>query len=106
MANFILERLRRNYMGFWRWYWWLAAIFVIAVLCDIASTVQFMTREPGMGDVHPGIQEAANVFGPIVGPIVGAIGKIGGGILVAIYLRRWAWLIFSVGVILAFWAAW
>ena len=107
MVELVTGRFKRNWVGFCGRYWWLVLLFVVAVCCDGASTVRFMLRDGGVADeVHPGVAFAASLFGPIVGPILGALGKAVAGILVAVYCRRVAVYILGVGTVLSFWAAW
>jgi hypothetical protein len=107
MFQQLVERFRKNWQGFWGVYWWLIIIFVVALGCDAASTVYFMMQDGGHdNEVHPAIWLISAIFGPILGPILGWIGKAAAGLVVAIYWRRIAAYIFIFASILSFWAAW
>ena len=106
MAKRVITRFRDNYQGFWKAYRWFLTVFVVAILCDAASTIYFMTSSGPDFEEHPAIRIVSMLFGPFVGPLIGAIAKILTGILVAIYCRRWAVHILLTVSILSFWAAW
>jgi len=104
--NRIIEKFRDNCRGFWRAYRWFIVAFVVAVFCDVASTVYFMTQESAPDEVHPAIRLVSRLLGPVIGPLVGGIGKAAAGIVVAIYCRQFAVYIFVLAAIISFWAAW
>lgn len=110
MIKTMLQRLRGNAVGFWEVYRWWVVLFVLAVVADGISTILFMVCDATAEEMHPAILLASQWFGPIIGPLLGAVLKAGCGILLAIYLRS-AWrliplLIFLVGTVLSFFAAW
>lgn len=103
----IYDRFRLNSKGFWRVYRWFIILFLISLLCDALSTIHFMLREGHPdSEIHLVIRMTARIFGPIIGPLVGFLGKAACGLLVCIYLRRWALYIFTPVIVLSFWAAW
>ncbi len=102
----VRERFRANQRGFAARFAWLLAIFGVALLCDAVSTTWFMLQEGPAQEVHPVVRSVSHMLGPIAGPWLGAVWKFCAAVLVAIYLRRWAWLILTVGTILSLWAAW
>ena len=102
----IVEKFRDNCRGFWRAYRWFIVVFVVAVFCDVASTIYFMTRESAPQEIHPVIRLVSRLLGPIIGPLLSGIGKAVAGIIVAIYCRRFAGYIFAVAAIISLWAAW
>jgi len=96
-----------NYTGFWRTYRWFIILYVIALLCDALSTIHFMLREGHPdNEIHLAIRLIARIFGPIIGPLLGFVGKVFCGLVVCIYLRRWSLYIFTLVIVLSFWAAW
>ena len=105
--NRLIGRFKRNYQGFWGKYRLMIVVFVLAVMCDAGSTVHFLLQDGAAADeIHPGFQLLIEWFGPVLGPILGAVGKAVVGPALAICLRRYAWLILGLGIILSFWAAW
>lgn len=105
----IINRFKENRIGFWVSYRWLIGLFVIAVLCDAASTIYFMLEAgPEYADMemHPFISFCSRIFGPVGGPLVGAAVKIAAAIPVAIYCRKIAVHIFVGTSFLFFWAGW
>ena len=107
MSKQIKERFVKNSQGFWKTYWLLLILYVMALLADGLSTIHFMLRDGIDGtELHPAVSFAAKIFGPIYGPLIGVIGKLLAGIIVAIYWRRIAWIILLVVIILSTWAAW
>lgn len=99
-------RLQGNLPGFWGSHRWFILVFAATVLCDAASTIYFMYHDPGSEETHPAIALAAKILGPVVGPLLGALAKTLAGLVVAIYLRRYAAYLFVAGSLLSFWAAW
>ena len=57
-------------------------------------------------ELHPAINIAARIAGPVLGPLIGIVGKAVAGVIVAIYWRRIAGTILLVVSIVSFWAAW
>ena len=106
MNRKLLEILTENYRGFIREYRWFIAIFVVAILCDAASTIHFMLQTGPDSEMHIIIRYLSKLLGSIAGPLAGAIGKILSGTIVAIYLRRFAIYIFVTASAISFWAAW
>ncbi len=94
----------------WIAYKWLIIVFVIAAMCDAASTVHFMLYDTFFEESHPVIRAFANFFGPVAGPILGVGVKAICGILVAAfiwpYMQNLPAFIFITGSILSFFAAW
>ena len=107
MVHPIITRFRQNYQGFWRAYCWLIMVYVVALLCDAASTIHFMLKDDAHNEeIHPAINLAARILGPVLGPLFGAVGKAVAGLCVAIYCRRFAPYILITVSIISFWAAW
>lgn len=106
LNNRILERFRTNSQGFWRKYFFVIIIFLAAVLCDALSTIHFMKKWGPQAEIHPAIRWASMWFGDILGPLMGSLGKAIAGLLVAIYVRRFAIYILLTASIISFWAAW
>ncbi len=106
MSKRLLEIFNENYRGFIREYRWFIAIFVVAILCDAASTMHFMLRIGPDSEMHIIIRYLSKLLGPVAGPLAGAIGKVSAGTFVAIYLRRFAIYIFVTASVISFWAAW
>ena len=101
------ERFRDNYRYVLRTYRWLIVIFLIALLCDGASTIFVMLNEGTENELHPVIKfVSVKLFGPVFGPIAGIAGKAAAGLAVAIYLKRFAPYILITATIISFWAAW
>ena len=102
----VVERFRANCRGFWGRYWWCVVIFSVGLLCDGLSTIYFMLRTGPEAELHAVIRFASQVLGPVGGPLLGVLGKGVCGVVVAIYLRRFAIYIFFLASFLSFWAAW
>jgi len=106
MSNKIIGSFSENRQGFLTKYRWLIAVFVAAILCDAISTIHFMVRIGPDSEMHIMIRYLSRLLGPVAGPLVGAAGKVAAGIIVAIYLRRYAIYIFVTASVISFWAAW
>jgi uncharacterized membrane protein len=57
-------------------------------------------------ELHPGFYFVSRIFGPNVGPLLGAAGKAIAAFVVAIYYRRFAAYILLAPTIISLWAAW
>lgn len=106
MASWLVKKFTENYRGFFHRYRWFIAVFVLAIFCDAASTIHFMLIEgPGV-EIHPLIRLVSRILGPVVGPVMAAIGKALAGVALCIYCRRFAAYIFVTASTISFWAAW
>ena len=106
MAHRIIERFHENRRGFWQKYKYLIIIFLVSLFCDALSTIHFMRRLGPEAEMHLVIRWVSILFGNTMGPLLGALGKAVSGLLVAIYLRRFAIYIFISVSIISLWAAW
>ena len=102
----IKERFIDNYRGFWKANALFLIIFFIALTADGLSTIHFMLDDGVDTELHPAVNIVARITGPFLGPVIGIIGKFIGGIIVAVYWRRIAWIILLVVSIMSLWAAW
>lgn len=100
------ERFRRNAEGFYEAYRWYFVVFVVALLCDAASTSYFILRDGWQEEIHPLVQLSARAFGPFTGPLLAAVAKAFAGLVVAIYCRRYAAYVFLAPAFISLWAAW
>jgi len=66
----------------------------------------FMHREGADLELHPLYRLAAYAFGYTVGPLLGFLSKLMGGMVVCVYFRRWAAVIFTIVSLISFWACW
>jgi len=105
-TNRITERFVQNSKGFWKAYWPIIIIYLLALTADGISTIRFMRVDGVDMEMHPAVNIAARILGPVLGPLIGIIGKAIAGIIVAIYWRRIAGVILLVVSIMSFWAAW
>jgi hypothetical protein len=105
-TNKIKERFIINSRGFWKAYWPIIVIYVIALTADGITTIRFMLADGTDTELHPVVNLCARVAGPVLGPLIGVIGKAIAGMIVAIYWRRIAAVILLFVSIVSFWAAW
>lgn len=107
MPNIVYEKFKANYRYVLLTYRRLIAVFIIALICDGASTIYVMLNEGPENELHPVIKfVSVKMFGPVFGPLSGIISKAIAGLAVAIYLKRFAPYIFVAVIIVSFWAAW
>ncbi len=107
MANIVFEKFKANYKYVIFTNRWLITIFIIALLCDGASTIYVMLNEGMENELHPVIRfVSVGLLGPVLGPLAAVASKAVAGIAVAIYLKRFAPYIFTAAIIVSFWAAW
>ncbi len=106
----LLEWFKDEAFRFWRTYRWLLALFIVAQLCDAASTACFMLYDASAEELHPVIALSARWFGPILGPLLGAVGKVAAVLIVGVYLQRFGRVVpfglLLAGTVLGFWATW
>jgi hypothetical protein len=102
----IRERFEKNWDGFWDQWKVVVVFFYIALLADAISTIHFMRHEGIDSELHPMVNLAAQCFGPIAGPLIGAALKAVSGLVVAVFWRRIAGFIFGIVSIISVWAAW
>jgi len=102
----IKERFVRNAKGLWNANKCILIFYTIALLADGISTIHFMLNDGVDTELHPAVNIAARITGPVLGPLIGVIGKAIAGVIVAIYWRRIAWIILLMISIVSFWAAW
>jgi len=106
MTHPVLDRYRRNWQGFWQEHRWFYYLFTIAIFCDALSTMYFMHLDGADAELHPLYRIAAYTFGYTVGPLLGFLSKLIGGLIVGVYFRRWAVVIFLAVAAISFWAGW
>ncbi len=106
MVDAVIQRFRRNWEGFWNTYRWYFYLFTLGIFCDALSTMYFMHREGADAELHPIYRLAAYSFGYTLGPLLGFFSKLIGGMVVCVYLRRWAVVIFLLVSVISFWACW
>ncbi|MCK5271283.1 MAG: hypothetical protein KAJ52_01855 [Sedimentisphaerales bacterium] len=102
----IITKLKHNLPGFWQANRWFIIFFIMALLCDAASTSYFMQRQGPDVELHPVIRLVSQFMGPYLGPLLGFLGKAVAGLIIGLYLRKWAPYIFITVTIISFWAAW
>ena len=106
MTSAIKERFVDNWQGFLKAHRWILIVFVLALLADGLSTIHFMLQTGPEEEMHPAVNIAARILGPILGPMVGVAGKAIAGLIVAVYWRRIGWIILLLVSIISVWAAW
>jgi hypothetical protein len=106
----VAARFRHNYQGFWCTFRWFILIFIIAQLSDALSTCYFMGKIGWQYEFHPLVKYAAREYGTIWGPMLSCAFKVVSGVAVAIYLRKYARVIFlataSTAACAAFYNVW
>ncbi len=102
----VVTRLHENWVGYVRQYRIFLVLVVLASLADMASTIHFMLSASPKAEFHPTVRVASELFGPILGPVLGKAIQVTVIIVLTVFLRRWAILIFIPVIVLYFWAAW
>jgi hypothetical protein len=106
VADFYLQRLRRNYPGYleeFRWY--LSALF-LATLADAYSTQVFMAGGEIGNELHPGIRLASQLFGPYAGPLLGKLSQFAAVLFLTLLFRAQARMLFIPVTVVYLYAAW
>jgi hypothetical protein len=86
-------RFRHNWKGFWKKYRLLIGLLLFAAVLDGVSTVYFMSLAGVHPEVHPHIRLASHLCGPVWGPLLGKTAQIALGLIVIIYVRKYATLL-------------
>ncbi len=102
----IATRLRENWVGYVHEYRVLLVLVLLASLADMASTIHFMLSASPQAEFHPTVRFVSQLFGPILGPVVGKAIQFTVVVVLTVFLRRWAIFIFIPVIILYSWAAW
>jgi len=100
------ERLPVNFSARWKKYRWILIIYFFALICDAISTIYFMAIDGPKAETHLVIRYVSLVLGRIAGPVVGAIIKALGGLLVVAFCGRYAIYILLTAIFMSLWAAW
>jgi hypothetical protein len=87
-------RFLKNREGFLEAYKFPIMLLAVTALLDAFSTFCFMYVLGIEFELHPMVRELSYWLGPLVGPFLGAALKIGLGIVVMIYIRRFEKLLF------------
>lgn len=66
----------------------LFVLFIIALFFDAFATSLFMLHNGWQFEIHPIVRWGAAAWGPIYGPVFGAVIKILGGLFLAFLHRR------------------
>lgn len=91
-----------DFPGFWNRYAVLCILLILALIFDTLSTIHFMHVDGIEGELHPLVRGSALLFGPVVGPVLSAfVFKAIAGLLLALYLRRFAVWIVTVPAVTA-----
>lgn len=102
----VTDRLAANYDGYWNRYRLFITITCLTALADAISTIHFMHFEGVHHELHPGIRMAAEELGPLLGVTLGKLAQLAALLLVTLYLRPIAHLIFFAAAVMYGWAAW
>ena len=100
------HRLKLNCRGFWHTYRVAILVFTLALIADGLSTVYFMSYLGVSAEIHPVVRFTSVIFGPVAGPMVGALWKWAVCLYLAIYCRKFAYSIFLTTSVVFIFAAW
>ena len=65
-----------------------------------------MLRDGIDAEIHLAIRYVSKVFGPVLGPTIGTLGKIAAGVIVGLCSRKLAPYVFATASAISFLAAW
>jgi hypothetical protein len=99
-GRFARSRVERRQIGTW-----LLALFVLATLADLATTLWFFHARGIDHEVHPAIRLFGYAYGRTVGPVLGKVLQSLGLWLVALHLPRYGAALVLAAVVLYGWAA-
>ena len=99
-------RFLRNNLKFWQRYRILVYLLIVASTLDFFSTMHFMKLNGIDDEVHPHIWMLSKWFGTTAGPLLGKILQLTLGLVIAIYVIKWAKLILWAGILMYTFAFW
>jgi hypothetical protein len=77
--------------------WWsvaLLAVFGIAVVADMATTVRFFHTHGVVDELHPGVRLFGYAYGRTVGPVLAKVVQLVGVLMIACFLGRYGkWVV-------------
>jgi hypothetical protein len=90
----VVMRVTRNWPGYVPEFRVFLAVALLASLADMGSTICVIRLSGPEGEFHPVIRSMCEQMGPVVGPICGKAWQFLGLILLTLFLRKEARLIF------------
>jgi hypothetical protein len=63
----IAEKFIKNYHDFWSDYRWFIVVFILSLICDAASTINFMLKDGAEIEMHPVINFVSRICGYLNG---------------------------------------
>ena len=100
-----LRILSRRPGVFARKYWLAMAAVVVAATLDMLSTISFMLESGPQSELHPAMRAMAEMFGIVLGVVLGTLGRLVFVIVVAAIWRRACGAVMLVCAMLYFLAA-
>ena len=73
--------------------------FLLALTLDTISTINFMVTIGPEHELHPLVRFAAAAWGPVMGPIVAALYKTIGALIVVLYWKKITQPLFTIATI-------
>ena len=99
-------RFLRNRRRFWRRFGFLVYLLLVAAALDLFSTIHFMELNGIHDEIHPHVWILSKWLGTTMGPLVGKMLQLVLGLLVTIYVVKWAKLILWTGILMYSFAFW
>mgnify|MGYP006283758445 CR=1 FL=1 len=90
----IVRRVLRNWPGYLPEFRLFLVVALLASVADMLSTIFIMRIWGPEAEIHPVIRCMAQEWGPVAGPICGKAWQFLGLVLITLFLRREARLIF------------
>ena len=95
-----LRILGRRPGVFVRKYWPVLTAVVVAAVLDMLTTMEFMLETGPKSELHPGVRSMAEMFGVVLGLILGTLGRLVFVVVVAAIWRRACTVIMLVCAVL------
>ena len=99
-------RFLRNRRRFWHRYRFLVYLLIFTSALDLFSTMHFMKLNGIHDEVHPHIWILSSWLGTTLGPLIGKVLQLTLGLVVTIYIMKWARLILWSGILMYSFAFW
>ncbi|OQY07258.1 MAG: hypothetical protein B6I25_02305 [Planctomycetales bacterium 4572_13] len=80
---------------FWRRHWLVLGMFVVTLMADALTTVDFMIKDGVECELNPFVLGCAKLLGPVLGPLAAAMHKGWSAVLIGLYYEKYAHYLFA-----------
>lgn len=99
MKTLTTRSITQEWQRFWLSNQRYVVFFIAALAVDTLSTIHFMITAGPEQEFHPIVRIAAYTYGPVIGPILAAGYKALAAMIVVLYWRKLAALLFTTAAV-------